>query len=139
MSAIGRGVPAPPPPTTAVNALEGLFATHEVRVLGAVGLLTGSISIFFVKILGLLSPFVGISGIALVTVIMLLLDPRINPRSIIWWIRMFCVVLIAIIITSPQLYDAWTTAVTESQNNGYAKLGRSIEAAQRSQQSILQQ
>ena len=51
---------------------------------------------------------------------------------------MFCVVLIAIVITSPQLYDAWTTAVTESQNNGYAKLGRSIEAAQRSQQSSLQ-
>jgi hypothetical protein len=68
-------------PQQALTALDGLFATHEIRVLGLVGILTGYVCVLFVKMMGLSSPFVGIGGVVLITLMLLFLDPQMDELS----------------------------------------------------------
>jgi len=106
----------------ALSALDGLFATHEIRVLGVVGILTGYLCILFVKMMGLYSPLIGVGGIIFITTILLFLDPRMELRSARWWMRVVVVVIVSVVITSPQMYDAWTVAVKEARDAALAGL-----------------
>jgi hypothetical protein len=116
------------PSREALTALDGLFATHEIRVLGLVGILTGYICILFVKMMGLSSPFIGIGGIVLITLMLLFLDPQMNLRSFRWWVRVFSVVIMSIVISSPQMYDAWTVAVREAKNEALVQLAQPTQS-----------
>ncbi len=109
-------------PQEALNALDGLFATHEMRVLGIVGILTGYLSVLFVKMIGLLSVWVGVIGIVFMTLMLLLLDPQLAPKSSRWWLRACAVIVISVVITSPQMFYAWTVAVRETQAQAIADL-----------------
>jgi len=113
---------SPPSSKEVLGALDGLFATHEVRVLGVVGILTGYLCILFVKMMGLFSPLIGVGGIVCITAMLLFLDPKMEVRSGRWWIRVFAVIIVSVVITSPQMYDAWTVAVKEARDSALAAL-----------------
>jgi hypothetical protein len=124
------------PTTEAVSrAIEDLFSTHEVRVLGAMGLIIGYISIFFTKIMEVDSFYVGIFGVAMTTMLLLLLDPKLSIDSKVWWARSIVVVIMSLFLTSPQFYYAWTVSVKERRDAKQADLLREIERNRAPQQS----
>src|SRR5689334_24406111 len=57
----------------------------------------------------------------------ILLSRQVEPRSPGWWLRSFIVVILAIVLTSPQLYFAWTVSVAEVQANAQQAQARSEE------------
>ena len=97
-----------PDPQRAVNSLDGLLLTQEAQVLGAMGLFIGYICVFFAKILNLTNPYFGVLGVALITMLLLTLCKTFDWRSPTCWARCVVVIIICLLITSPQLYFAWT-------------------------------
>lgn len=104
-------------PDAITRTFDDLLNTHEVKVLGMIGLFIGYICVFFVKILSFTNIYVGALGISLLTFILMMLDPRRNLGSADWWIRALAVVMLSLFLTSPQLYYAWTVSVSELANS----------------------
>src|SRR5882724_4709318 len=92
----------------AIAAISTLLDSHEARVLGAIGLFVGYLCVLFTKILNFTHPVMGVLGIVGLTAILLFLGKDVELRSPRWWLRSFVVVLLAIVLTAPQLYFAWT-------------------------------
>jgi hypothetical protein len=116
---------------TAIAAVKDLFDTHEVRVLGAVGLLIGYICVFFAKIMYFTQMYVGICAVIVITSLLLLLNKEVNFTSRLWWTRSITVIILSVFFTSPQLYDAWTVSVAEAK---LAALGAQEAAVHHAQQ-----
>jgi hypothetical protein len=110
------------------RALETFLNAHEVQVLALMGLLMGYICIFFTKILNFSQMYVGVLGIIAITFLFLtLVGPDWRSRH--WWLRTLAVIVVALIVTSPQLYFAWTVSVTEAQLAAQAQKVRLIDSA----------
>jgi hypothetical protein len=105
----------PADPGAVAAALEGLFSTHEARVLGAISLFVGYLSIFFTKVMNFTEMYVGVLGIVGLIILLLLLSKEFDWRSGQAWLRCIAVVVIGIFLTSPQLYFAWTVSVSEAR------------------------
>ncbi|GAC1307159.1 MAG: hypothetical protein NVSMB10_12500 [Steroidobacteraceae bacterium] len=118
----------------AIAAISTLLDSHEARVLGVVGLFVGYLCVLFTKILNFTHPVMGVLGIVGLTVVLLLLGKEIEPRSPGWWMRSFVVVVLAIVLTAPQLYFAWTVSVAEVQAN--ALQAQAIQARQLANQFV---
>jgi hypothetical protein len=115
----------------AISAVEGLFNTHEARVLGAIGLFTGYICVFFTKIMSFTQMYVGVLAVTGLTFLLLVLNREFDFKSRDWWIRSAAVIVLSLLLTSPQLYFAWTVSVTEAQLAAQATQNRALlEAAQ---------
>jgi hypothetical protein len=110
-------------------ALEGLFSSHEARVLGAISLFVGYLCIFFTKILSFTNMYVGVIGIAAMIVVLLLLKNDFKWKSPQAWFRHAAVVIIGLVLTSPQLYFAWTVSVAEARMAAQADQQRQERAA----------
>jgi hypothetical protein len=114
----------------AINAaIEGLLSTHEARVLATMGLFIGYICVFFTKIMSFTNMYVGAVAVAAITFLLLLLDREFHIRSRDWWLRAFVVVTLSLILTSPQLYFAWTVSVTEAEVAALAAHERKVHQA----------
>ena len=114
-----------------LNSLDGLFAAHEVRVLGVVGILTGYICTLLVKVLHIDGPLDGVYGIMFIAALLMSLDPNIAVRSLRWWSRGLVVVIMSVVITSPQIYNSWTVAFDEDRATALAALAqKTTEEAQ---------
>jgi hypothetical protein len=111
----GSVPPVEPANETILKGVEQLLSTHEIRVLGAMGLFIGYMSIFIVKILEYQDMHLGVAFVILTTVSLMFLDKERKPYMLEWWTRVFVVVLLTLFITSPQLYNAWTVAVLEQK------------------------
>ena len=118
-----------PDPGAVVNALEGLFSTHEARVLGAVSLFVGYLCIFFTKIMSFTEIYIGVLGVAVLIILLLSLNRDINWRSLEVWLRAVVVVAIGILLTAPQLHFAWTVSVSEARLAAEADQSRRAAAA----------
>jgi hypothetical protein len=101
----------------AIAAISTLLDSHEARVLGAVGLFVGYLCVLLTKIMNFSQPIVGVLGVVGLTIVLLLLGKDVELRSPGWWLRSVIVVILAIVLTSPQLYFAWTVSVAEVQAN----------------------
>jgi predicted Co/Zn/Cd cation transporter (cation efflux family) len=112
------------------QALAGIFQAHETKALGIIGLLVGYICIFFTKVMEMQSILVGVLGISLTTILLLLLNPELNFRSTQWWLRSITVIILSILLTSPQLYFAWTTSVAEARAGAIQQRDAAISRAQ---------
>lgn len=117
------------------NSLEGLLQTQEAQVLGAMGLFVGYICVFFAKILNLTNPYFGVMGVAIITMLLLTLCKTFNWRSPSWWSRSFVIIVICLLITSPQLYFAWTVSVSEAQSAAEGQHQRAINQASATKES----
>src|ERR1700726_4212628 len=95
-------------PEDALKAVESFLNTHEIRVLGVLGIFIGYICVFFVKILSFTNIFMGVGGVALTALILMFLDPKRQIGYLDWWFRVIVVVLMSLFLTAPQLYFAWT-------------------------------
>src|SRR5262245_52512600 len=93
---------------TAISAVESLFNTHEARVLGAIGLFTGYICVFFTKIMSFTQMYVGVLAVTGLTFLLLVLNREFDFKSRDWWVRAAAVIVLSLLLTSPQLYFAWT-------------------------------
>lgn len=102
-----------------IAAIGSLLDTHEARVLGGVGLSVGYLCVLFTKIMNFTQPLVGVFGVVGLTIGLLLLGKQVDPRSLGWWARCLIVVFLAVVLTAPQLHDAWTVSVAEAQANSY--------------------
>jgi hypothetical protein len=99
----------------AIPNLEGLLRTQEVQVIGAMGIFVGYICVFLAKILNLTNPYYGVLGVAILTILLLTLSRAFNWRAPGWWVRATVIVVICLLLTSPQLYFAWSVSVREAQ------------------------
>src|SRR5262245_40344273 len=88
-------------PGAVVTALEGLFSTHEARVLGAISLFVGYLCILLTKIMAFEAMYMGLVGIAGLIVLLLLLNKDFQLRTLDSWFRIAAVVVIGLILTSP--------------------------------------
>lgn len=113
----------------AVTALGNLLRTQEAQVLGAMGLFVGYICVFLAKIMQVTNPYFGVCGVAIITFLLLALGNDFDLRSLKWWIRAVAVIVICILITSPQLYFAWTVSVSEAETAAQAQHARAVSAA----------
>lgn len=116
---------------TAISAVQGLLNTHEAHVLGAIGLFVGYISIFFTKVMNFTDMYIGVLGVVALTVLLLLLNKDSNYRSRDWWIRSAVVVVLSILLTSPQLHTAWTVSVSEARLAALTEQDRAVQEAKR--------
>ena len=121
--------PIHPDPRHAVAAVEDLFNTHEARVLGAIGLFTGYICVFFTKIMNFTQMYVGVLAVMGLTFLLLALNRKIDFKSRDWWFRSAAVIALSLLLTSPQLYFAWTVSVTEAQLAAHAAQSRALMEA----------
>jgi hypothetical protein len=112
-----------------LGSLQGLFNSHELQVLGAMGLLTGYICVFFAKILNLTNPYTAVSGVACITFLLLAINKDFNWRASVWWIRSFVIIIICLLITAPQLFYAWTVSVAEARSAAEELHQRDVKAA----------
>ena len=119
----------PPGNQDAITALGTLLRTQEAQVLGAMGLFVGYICVFLAKIMQVTNPYAGVCGVAIITLLLLTLGADFDWRSIKWWIRALAVVVICILITSPQLYFAWTVSVTEAETPAQAHHNNAVSLA----------
>jgi hypothetical protein len=103
-------------PQDIVNAFGNLLQTSEVQVLGAMGLLIGYICVFYAKILGFQNIYAGVAGISIITFLLIALTKDFNWFNPVSWIRAFVVIILCLLITAPQLYNAWTVSVSELQS-----------------------
>ena len=101
-------------PAAIAAAVESLLNTHEARVLGAMGLFIGYICVFFTKIMSFTNMYVGALAVAGITLMLLLLNKDLNIKSAGWWLRSGAVIVLTLMLTSPQLYFAWTVSVSEA-------------------------
>jgi hypothetical protein len=85
----------PPDNQDAVAALGTLLRTQEAQVLGAMGLFVGYICVFLAKIMQVTNPYLGVCGVAIITLLLLTLGADFDWRSIKWWIRALAVVVVA--------------------------------------------
>ncbi len=111
-----------------VDALGGLLQTQEAQVLGAMGLFVGYICVFFAKILNYTNPYFGVLGVAILTMLLLTLSKAFDWRSPAWWLRSFVIIIICLLLTSPQLYFAWTVSVREADDVLQAQLAHDTAA-----------
>ncbi len=118
----------------AIAAISTLLDSHEARVLGAVGLFVGYLCVLLTKIMNFTQPVMGVLGIVGLTLVLLLLGKEVDLRSPGWWLRSFIVVLLAIVLTAPQLYFAWTVSVAEVQANALQM--QAIQARQLANQFV---
>ncbi|MCA1416020.1 hypothetical protein I6F30_33580 [Bradyrhizobium sp. NBAIM20] len=125
--------PVKPGDQDAMAAIANLLDTHEARVLGAVGLFIGYLCVLLTKIMNFTQMYVGLLGVVGLTIVLLLLGGG-NIRTRIWWLRTTIVVFLAILLTAPQLYFAWTVSVAEVQAN--ALLAQSNQVKQLSNQYV---
>jgi hypothetical protein len=110
-------------------AVEGLLNTHEARVLATMGLFIGYICVFFTKIMSFTNMYVGAIAVAGITLLLLLLDRELHIRSRAWWLRAAIVMALSLMLTSPQLYFAWTVSVTEAEVAALAAHERKLRQA----------
>jgi hypothetical protein len=110
----------PPAGPALNNAIQELFNTYEARVLGTMGLFVGYICIFFAKIMSFTNIYVGVAGVAIITLLLLLLNKGQDWKSQDWWIRLPAVIIFSVLLTSPQLYFAWTVSVNEARSAAQA-------------------
>ena len=115
-----RAVIKPSDAQGAVTALGNLLRTQEAQVLGAMGLFVGYICVFLAKIMQVTNPYFGVCGVAIISLLLLALGSDFDWRSLKWWIRALAVIVICILITSPQLYFAWTVSVSEAETAAQA-------------------
>jgi hypothetical protein len=113
----------------AVTALGNLLRTQEAQVLGAMGLFVGYICVFLAKIMQVTNPYFGVCGVAIITLLLLALGTDFDWRSLKWWVRAVAVIVICILITSPQLYFAWTVSVSEAETAAQAHHASAVSAA----------
>jgi hypothetical protein len=128
--ATGAAIATAAPAAAVTAVIQGLFDTHEARVLGAMGLFVGYICIFFVRVMSFTEMYVGVLGVALITLLLLLLNRDKGSLSqgwLQWGIRSFAVIIFSVLLTSPQLYYAWTVSVKDQQFA--AQVDREIAAA----------
>ncbi|TBF36978.1 hypothetical protein ELG88_17995 [Rhizobium leguminosarum] len=126
-----RAVIKPSDTQGAVTALGNLLRTQEAQVLGAMGLFVGYICVFLAKIMQVTNPYFGVCGVAIITFLLLALGNDFDFRSFKWWIRAAAVIVICILITSPQLYFAWTVSVSEAETAAQAQHARAVSAAEK--------
>lgn len=93
------------------------------------GLVVGYICVLFAKFLNVTNPYFGILGVASTTMLLLALSNSFDWRSLTWWIRSLAVTFICLLITSPQLYFAWTVSVSEAKSATEAQLQRNVDIA----------
>jgi hypothetical protein len=123
----GGGLPDQP---AVLQAIGGLFQAHEVQVLGAMGLFIGYICVFFTKIFSFTHMYIGICGVVGTTILLLLLNKELAPKSFNWWVRFVTVIVLALFFTSPQLYFAWTVSVSEAKLASQTAQATGIAAAE---------
>jgi hypothetical protein len=111
--------------------MENLLSSHEGRVLAAMGLFIGYVCVFFTKIMSFTAMSVGVVGVGIITLLLLLLNKERDLKSQDWWFRSITVIVLTVILTSPQLYFAWTVSVAEAQNAAEANQLRKIADARR--------
>jgi hypothetical protein len=112
-------------------AIENLLNSHEGRVLAAMGLFIGYVCVFFTKIMSFTDMYAGVIGVRVITLLLLLLNKERNLKSQDWWFRSITVVVLTIVLTSPQLYFAWTVSVAEAQSAAEANQLRKVADARR--------
>jgi hypothetical protein len=115
-----------PDSSETAKALEGLLQTHEARVLGVVGLFIGYVCVLMTKIMNFAQMYVGALAVAILTFLLLLLGENFQFKSATWWLRSIIVILLCLVLTSPQLYFAWTVSVTEAEAAAQAALDRRV-------------
>jgi hypothetical protein len=101
----------------AVAAIATLLNSQEAQVLGAIGLFIGYLCIFLTKLMNFTQPYIGVLGVIILTTLLLLLGKQNNLKSPDWWLRSVVVIVLALILSAPQLYFAWTVSVAEVRAN----------------------
>jgi hypothetical protein len=116
-----------------VGSFKGILQTHEVQVLGTMGLLIGYICIFFAKILAFTNIYMGVLGVGGVTLLLVILDSNFRWQDYKCWVRSIVVIVICLLITAPQLYFAWTVSVSEVRSTIEEQSQREAEARAKQQ------
>jgi Zn-dependent protease with chaperone function len=101
--------------------LKGIFNKFEIQVLGMMGLLIGYITVFYAKILGFTNIYIGVSGVALITLLLLSLDRSFTWRQSKRLVRALIVIIVCLLLTAPQLYFAWNVSVREAAAEALAQ------------------
>jgi hypothetical protein len=72
--------------------------------------------------------YFGVLGVMGVTVLLLLLNKERDLRSQEWWVRSLVVVILGLILASPQLYFAWTVSVSEVRAAARSEQEQKVQA-----------